>query len=305
MSVHDVAKAQSLNAAHEPELSRLIDKAIIERVVATALEEDAAQTDITTLWSVSADDRTQANLISKEAGTIAGRQLLHAVFAALDSRIEVETVVFDGQAAEAGQVIARISGETRPILSGERAALNFMQRMSGIATLTARYLAAVAGTGVKIYDTRKTVPGLRALDKYAVLAGGGTNHRGDLAAMVLLKENHIRAAGGITAAITRVRQGMQESDLEKKIDVEVETLAQFEEALGAGVDMIMLDNMTLEEMQAAVKLARSATLAPLLEASGNITLERVRSVAETGVDLISIGSLTHSPRALDLSLLFV
>lgn len=282
-----------------------VDPAVIDRVVATALEEDASGTDVTTLWSVSAEHRTRAKLIAKEQGIIAGNQLLIAVFAALDPEIEVEVLIPDGSAAEAGGVIAEITGATRPILTGERAALNFMQRMSGIATLTGRYLAEVAGTGAAIYDTRKTVPGLRDLDKYSVRAGGGTNHRNDLSAMVLLKENHIRAAGGITKAIGLVRDRMLEAKTERKIDVEVETLAQFDEALSAGVDMIMLDNMSLEQMTTAVERARGAERPPLLEASGNITLERVRSVAETGVDLISTGSLTHSPRALDLSLLFV
>ena len=289
----------------ESEIPRPIDKNVIDRIVAAALEEDASQTDITTLWSVPADHLTTATLIAKQPGVIAGNPLLHAVFAALDSAIEVETLVPDASAAEAGQVVARIAGATRPILTGERAALNFMQRMSGIATLTSRYLAAVAGTGVAIYDTRKTVPGLRELDKYAVRAGGGTNHRNDLSAMVLLKENHIRAAGGVTPAVARVRERMREASLEKKIDVEVETLAQFDEALAAGVDMVMLDNMTPDDMRTAVARARGAEFRPLIEASGNITLESVRAVAETGVDLISTGSLTHSPDALDLSLLFV
>ena len=281
-----------------------LDKGVVERVVAAALEEDASQTDVTTLWSVPADHRTTATLIAKEPGVIAGNSLLHAVFAALDSGIEIDTLVSDGGSAEAGQAVARIVGPTRPILSGERAALNFMQRMSGIATLTSRYLDAVAGTGVAIYDTRKTVPGLRALDKYAVRAGGGTNHRNDLSAMVLLKENHIRAAGGVTAAIARVRERMHEASVEKKIDVEVEDLAQFDEALAAGVEMVMLDNMSPDDMRTAVARAREAERPPLIEASGNITLETVRAVAETGVDLISTGSLTHSPAALDLSLLF-
>lgn len=281
-----------------------LDKGVVERVVAAALEEDASQTDVTTLWSVPADHRTTATLIAKEPGVIAGNSLLHAVFAALDPGIEIDTLVSDGGSAEAGQAVARIVGPTRPILSGERAALNFMQRMSGIATLTSRYLDAVAGTGVAIYDTRKTVPGLRALDKYAVRAGGGTNHRNDLSAMVLLKENHIRAAGGVTAAIARVRERMHEASVEKKIDVEVEDLAQFDEALAAGVEMVMLDNMSPDDMRTAVARAREAERPPLIEASGNITLETVRAVAETGVDLISTGSLTHSPAALDLSLLF-
>ena len=305
MQLREPGDAELGSTADESEAPRPVDTAIIERVVAAALEEDASGTDITTLWSVSEDHLTSAKLIAKEPGIIAGHQLLRAVFASLDGDIRVEVLVPDGKAAEAGQVVARIAGATRPILTGERPALNFMQRMSGIATLTSRYRAAVAGTDVAIYDTRKTAPGLRDLDKYAVRAGGGTNHRNDLSAMVLLKENHIRAAGGVPQAIARIRERMRESETEKKIEVEVETLAQFDEALSAGVDMIMLDNMTLDDMATAVERARRAERRPLLEASGNITLDSVRSFAETGVDVISTGSLTHSPDALDLSLLFV
>ena len=223
----------------------------------------------------------------------------------LDPDAELEALRRDGDAVEPGDVVLRIRGEARAILTGERTALNFLQRLSGVATLTRRYVDAVAGTGARILDTRKTTPGWRRLEKAAVRAGGGDNHRAGLYDMVLIKENHIAAAGGITAAVQRVRERNSEG---LAVEVEVTSPPELEEAVRAGVDRVLLDNMGLDELRAAVALAeRTAAAAgrprPELEASGNMTLERVRAVAETGVDFISVGALTHSATALDLSLL--
>jgi nicotinate-nucleotide pyrophosphorylase (carboxylating) len=210
----------------------------------------------------------------------------------------------DGTRIGPGDVIADVSGSMRSLLTMERTALNFLQRLSGIATLTARYCEAVAGTSAKIYDTRKTAPGLRALDKYAVRAGGGHNHRMNLGSMVLLKENHIAAAGGIEEAVRRVRSCMRQEDRTLKIDVEVETLDQFRTALGLRVDWIMLDNMDPDDIASAVReAAANHGWRTMIEASGNVTLETARQIADAGVDIISVGSLTHSAPALDLSLL--
>ncbi|MCZ6634786.1 MAG: carboxylating nicotinate-nucleotide diphosphorylase, partial [bacterium] len=200
---------------------------------------------------------------------------------------------------------AVISGSAQGILTGERTALNFLQRMSGIATMTAAYVAAIAGTGARILDTRKTVPGLRMLDKYAVATGGGENHRIGLFDMVLMKENHIEAADGIGPAVMSVKRAMAQEGREVKVEVEVENLGQLEDAISVGVDRVMLDNMDLETMrQAVARVQKLNGRRPELEASGGVTLETVRGVAETGVDFISIGALTHSVQALDISLLF-
>jgi nicotinate-nucleotide pyrophosphorylase (carboxylating) len=211
----------------------------------------------------------------------------------------MEILVQDGQHIRPGLVLARVSGPARSILTAERTALNFLQRMSGIATLTQRYVAAVQDTAAVILDTRKTAPGLRLLDKWAVRLGGGQNHRLGLYDMVLIKDNHIVAAGGITAAVTRVRARLQGLGSGMEIEVEVKDLVELEEALGLGLDRIMLDNMTLQEMRQAVEMTDRRVP---LEASGGVDLDTVRGIAETGVDYISVGALTHSASALDVSL---
>lgn len=271
--------------------------------VARALAEDAAAHDITTRWSVREDLCVQARIISRQAGVAAGVPLAAEVYRQLDPTVVVHDTISDGTPVRPDDVLLRLSGPARSVLAGERTVLNFLQRLCGIATLTSRYVAEVRDLPVRILDTRKTVPGLRALDKYAVTAGGGHNHRMNLAAMVLLKENHIAAAGGVTAAVTAVRKGMADEGRDVMVDVEVTTLAEVREAIAAGASWIMLDNMPLHQLVEAVRLRRDRGLDIVLEASGTITLERLRPVAETGVDVISVGALTHSAPALDLTML--
>jgi nicotinate-nucleotide pyrophosphorylase (carboxylating) len=245
----------------------------------------------------------RAVIRTKEPCVIAGVVVAQLVFEMLDSQIEFTPRVRDGERLSAHQTVAEISGRLRAILMGERTALNFLQRLSGIATMTARYVEAVQDFSVKILDTRKTAPGLRILDKYAVRVGGGQNHRLGLFDGVLIKTNHIRAAGGIAKAVERARR-LAPTTL--KIEVEVKNLQEFHEALAAGADIIMLDNMSLEEMRQAVQLVKASGRGwgrgPLLEASGGVTLENVREIAATGVDFISVGALTHSVKAIDMHL---
>lgn len=273
------------------------DKATIE-LLQRALEEDIGSGDVTTASIIPAEQWSTAIIVAKAGGVIAGLPIVAQVFRLVDERIAFSPQVADGDAVRPKDVVARLQGPTRGILSGERVALNFLQRLSGIATLTRAFVEAVAGTGAVILDTRKTTPTLRALEKYAVRMGGAANHRFGLYDMVLIKDNHIQAAGSITEAVRRVRQ---RNAAGLPIEVEVRDLAELREALALAVDRIMLDNMSGEMMRQAVAMA--AGRVPL-EASGNVTLENVRQVAETGVDYISSGALTHSARALDLSLLF-
>ncbi|MFC7620307.1 carboxylating nicotinate-nucleotide diphosphorylase [Microlunatus sp. GCM10028923] len=277
----------------------------LSAIVATALAEDQAQDDVTTRWSVPNDLWSRAEIIAKQPGTVAGIAVAAEVITQVDPRIQFEPLITDGDQAGAGTVILRLEGPTRSLLSAERTALNFLQRMSGIATLTRSYVRAVGDRPVRILDTRKTAPGLRALDKYAVTAGGGHNHRLDLGAMVLLKENHLAAAGGVTAAIDAVRRGMAAENEQLEIEVEVQDLAELEEALRAGAARIMLDNFSRDDIRAAVQLRRQAAAEAVLEVSGNVTLAEVRELAATGVDLISVGALTHSAPALDLSMVLM
>ncbi|GAA2466855.1 carboxylating nicotinate-nucleotide diphosphorylase [Streptomyces mauvecolor] len=273
--------------------------------VALALSEDAAADDVTTRWSVAPGQWATAVIVTRQPGLAAGVPLAAEVYARIGGETQIDESVPDGTRLEAGDVLARISGPAHQIITGERTVLNFLQRLCGIATLTDRYVTAVRDLPVRVLDTRKTAPGLRLLDKYAVAAGGGSNHRLDLAAMVLLKENHIAAAGGVTTAIDSVRKNMASEGRAMAIEVEVATLAQVREALQAEPSWIMLDNMTVPQVAEAVRLRRE--LAPdsdiRLEASGTITLDDLRAVAETGVDAISVGSLTHSAPAMDLSML--
>ncbi|GAO11253.1 quinolinate phosphoribosyltransferase [Streptomyces lydicamycinicus] len=273
--------------------------------VARALAEDGCHDDVTTRWSVPAGLRAQAEIIAKQPGVISGLPAVSEVFRQLDPDVTVEVLVAEGTLVSPGRTLVRLTGEGRSLITGERTALNFLQRMCGIATLTKQYADLVADLDVRVLDTRKTAPGLRALDKYAVTSGGGTSHRLDLSAMVLLKENHLAASGGVTAAIDAVRAGMAAEGRETLIDIEVETVAEAEEALRARVPWIMLDDMTLDEIRQVVR-AR-AEIAPgagvVLEASGGVTPERLRPIAEAGVDMVSIGALTHSAPALDLSML--
>ena len=266
----------------------------LERVVLAALAEDVGDGDVTTEATVDAAAVGTAELLVKEPGVVCGLAVAEATFRALDPDIRFEPLVGEGEPVDAGAVIAIVRGSGRAILTGERVALNFLGRLSGIASLTRRYVAAVAGTGAAILDTRKTTPGLRALEKHAVACGGGRNHRFGLYDAVLIKDNHVRASGSISAAIERARGASSLS-----VEVECETLAQVAEAVEAHAEAILLDNMTPDELRAAVALVRGRAR---LEASGGITLDNVRAVAETGVDEISVGALTHSARSLDVSL---
>jgi nicotinate-nucleotide pyrophosphorylase (carboxylating) len=267
---------------------------MLERAAFAALAEDVGEGDVTTEATVAEEAVGSAELVLREPGVVCGLAIAEAVFRALDSDLRFEPLADEGAVVEAGTPVARVSGSVRAILTGERTALNFLARLSGIATLTRRYVDAVDGTGVAILDTRKTTPGLRALEKHAVSSGGGRNHRLGLDDGVLVKDNHLRAAGSVAAAIARVRAATP-----VPVEVECDTLDQVEEALDEGVEAILLDNMPLDDLRAAVALARGRAR---LEASGGVTLENVRAIAETGVDEISVGALTHSARSLDVSL---
>jgi len=275
----------------------------VRSAVLTALAEDQAADDVTTRWSVPETLEAEATMIAKQSGRVAGLTAVQEVYAAVDPTVKVRTAVADGDPVVPGQPLAWLSGAARSIITGERVALNFAQRMSGIATLTSAFVAAIGARPVALLDTRKTAPGLRAMDKYAVSCGGGTNHRLDLSAMVLLKENHLAAAGGVLPAVRRVRDGMAAEDNGMAIEVEVTTADEAREALDCRVEWILLDNMTIEQMALIVEWRDTSGSPTRLEASGNITLDTIADVAATGVDAISVGALTHSPTALDISLL--
>ena len=264
-------------------------------LVARALAEDVGTGDVTTESTVPEGARAVATITQKAPGVLAGLDLLDEVCRQCDAALDVERLVSEGEWREPAVAIARIRGDAAAILRAERTALNFLQHLSGIATLTARYVQAVEGTGARILDTRKTTPTLRLLEKAAVEAGGGTNHRIGLYDMVLIKENHIAAAGGVTAAIEAARGRFPDLPM----DVECRTRAEVDEALAAGAPRLLLDNMTPDEMRSIVEAAGGAAE---LEASGGVTLDTARAIAETGVDYISVGALTHSAPALDLSL---
>lgn len=265
-------------------------------IVRRALAEDVGRGDLTSNLLIPSQQRSGGRIVAKEEGILAGLPVAEEVFRQVDATVVWEPQGEDGQPLRPGQVVARVEGLTRALLTAERVALNFLQRLSGIATLTAAYVEAIRGTSACIVDTRKTTPGLRMLEKYAVRVGGGRNHRFGLDDGILIKDNHIAAVGSIREALRRAKEGAPHS---VRIEVEVETLEQLEEALEAGADAVLLDNMPVDMLQEAVR--RTAGRARL-EASGGITLESVRAVAETGVDWISIGALTHSAPALDFSL---
>lgn len=266
--------------------------------ISAFLNEDLGRGDITTQATVARNARARGRFLAKEPMIIAGLEAAEAVFSTLDAQQQIEAFVSDGDEVEEGKVIARTSGFADVLLAGERVALNLLQRLSGIATLTRRYVRAIEGTNAQIVDTRKTTPGLRMLEKYAVLAGGARNHRFGLDDGVLIKDNHIALAGGVGAAIKQARA--QVGHLHK-VEVEVSTEADLREAIAAGADIILLDNLTPEETSQRVSIARELSTIVTLESSGGITLENVRAYAEAGVDLISIGALTHSARAMDIS----
>lgn len=272
-------------------------------LIQCALEEDGAAADITTLSTVPEGQQASATIISRQPGVIAGLLVAAETFRVLDERIVVELVVQDGATVRAGEILARLNGPARSVLSAERVALNFLGHLSGIASITAQCVRALEGTTTRILDTRKTTPGLRALEKAAVQLGGGHNHRFGLNDGVLIKDNHIKAAGGIAQAVTAARR-MAPHLL--KIEVECETLAEVQDALESGADVVLLDNMTIEMMRSAVALIRQKAPKVLIEASGNIgtNTERLAATAATGVDFISLGALTHSAPNFDISLEF-
>jgi nicotinate-nucleotide pyrophosphorylase (carboxylating) len=273
---------------------------IIRRVVWTALEEDLAWGDATTDVLVPPGLRCSGVLLAKASGVIAGLPVAEAVFHEIEPAVSFQAIVHDGAAVRSGEILARVEGPAAALLRAERVALNFLQRLSGIATLTRRYVEAVQGTSAQIVDTRKTTPGLRALEKYAVRAGGGHNHRFCLADGVLIKDNHIAALAAAGASLREiVARARQHTPHSLRVQVEVTRLDQIEEALAGGADALLLDNMPPPMLREAVRLVAGRALT---EASGGITLETVRAVAEAGVDLISVGALTHSAAALDISL---
>lgn len=268
----------------------------IEQLLKSALQEDVGPGDITTLNTVPPDSRGKGLFRAKKECVVAGLFLVEKIFRLLDSRVNVRALCRDGARVARGSVVAEVEGPVRALLMGERSALNFLQRLSGTATLTRRYVEAVKDFPCKIIDTRKTTPGLRTLEKYAVRMGGGTNHRLGLYDAALVKDNHIVASGSIRQAIESVRR---HSPFMARIEVECSDMRQVEEALDAGADVIMLDNMGTKEMVEAVRLINKRAW---VEASGGITMERLREIAETGVDFISIGALTHSAPAVDFNM---
>lgn len=276
-----------------------VDAYIARKIVEIALAEDLGSGDLTTEGVLGEEERVvrrKGSFVAKDSGVIAGLDVARLVFEALDGSSCLRPFVRDGARVSRGDVVAEVEAPTDAILRGERVALNFLQRLSGIATKTARYVELVRGYGVEVVDTRKTTPGLRFLEKYAVRVGGGRNHRFGLSDSVLIKDNHIRCLGGITEAVRRART---RKPFVAKIEVEVNTIEQVREALSAGVDIIMLDNMPIALMKEAV---REIAGRALVEASGGVTEENVREIAETGVDVISIGELTYNARPLDISL---
>lgn len=276
--------------------------AAAEHLVELALAEDVGDGDWTTEWTVPDGLRGEANVVAREPGVVAGGGPALRVFRRLSSRVDVRREVEDGERVAEGGVVLRLRGPLAAILTGERPALNFLSHLSGVASLTRRFVRAVEHTDCRITDTRKTTPAWRALEKAAARSGGAVNHRMGLYDMVLVKENHVRAAGGVSEALEAVRGPAEGAGL--PVEVEVESLAQLERALEGEPDRVLLDNMSPAELRRAVRLAGEAGAPPpVLEASGGVTLENAASVAEAGVDLISVGRITHSAPALDLSLL--
>ncbi|MFF0830544.1 carboxylating nicotinate-nucleotide diphosphorylase [Brevibacillus sp. NPDC003359] len=272
------------------------NKRELQRKIEEWLQEDVGFGDVTTMSTIPESEQGVGILYAKEAGIVAGLPIAEQVFATVDSTLVFEAKVEEGARVEVGQQIAEVSGSVRSILSGERLALNLMQRLSGIATKTSEYALAVTGTKARVVDTRKTTPGLRALEKYAVRVGGGYNHRFALYDAVMIKDNHIKGAGGIAQAVAAARAAIPHT---MTVEVEAESFEQVQEALAAGADTIMLDNMSLDQMVEAVQFINGRAI---VEASGGVSLETIGDIAKTGVDIISVGALTHSVKAFDISL---
>jgi len=279
------------------------DLEMVRKIVAAALVEDGANDDVTVAFTGVGDEQLAVRLLAMAPGVLCGMDVVEAVFRETDPDIRVEAVLADGDRLEEGAVIARIDGGARGLLAGERVALNFLQRLSGVATLTARFVDRVAGTGVTILDTRKTTPLLRPLEKYAVLTGGGGNHRFNLSDMILIKDNHILAAGGIESLLRRIKTARASV----AVELEVDSLDCFEQVLGAPIDRVMLDNFTPDQVRQAVERIRDyAANNPgyklEVEVSGGINLDTIRAYSVDGVDFISVGALTHSAPGLDMSI---
>lgn len=277
-----------------------LDKRTLKKLLREALREDLGRGDVTTDSTVKAGSRTQARLRLKERAVIAGLEVFEAVFTTFDPGVRVVWSVKEGRTQNPGRLLARIRGRTRSILTCERLALNLLQRMSGIATVTRRFADQVKGTGVRVIDTRKTTPGLRMLEKYAVRVGGGLNHRPSLSDLALIKDNHIEAAGGIREAVEGVRRRRSGVPLEVEVGPDVD----LEELVGLDIDIVMLDNWPVRKLARAIRTVRSLPSKPLVEVSGGIRLETVRKIAMCGPDFISVGYLTHSAQAIDISLDF-
>ncbi|WP_423494853.1 carboxylating nicotinate-nucleotide diphosphorylase [Microbacterium esteraromaticum] len=278
----------------------MITPAVLERTVRAALEEDAPWGDITSTALLPEEATATADLVAREDGVFSGGDVFSAAFRLTDSAVQVDGMVADGARFVAGDVLATVTGPARSVLTAERVALNFTQRMCGIATLTARYVDAVAGTGVRIADTRKTTPGLREFERHAVLSGGGSNHRRSLSDAVMAKDNHLavlQASGQDLASA--LRAGLARLPHTTHVVIEVDRLDQIAAVLEGGADTVLLDNFSLDDLRAGVQMLSGRAVA---EASGGVTLDTVRSIAETGVQVISVGALTHSARALDLGL---
>ena len=274
----------------------ILNQFYVDNLIKTALLEDINYVDITTDYLIPEDQENEAKFLAKADGVLCGIEVALRVFTLIQPDFQYEVFIHDGEEVKKGDIIAKIKGKTRTILKGERTALNLLQHMSGISSMTNRIVKIVEGTNASIADTRKTLPGMRPLQKYAVTVGGGKNHRFNLSDAAMLKDNHVDAGGGITNAVTKLRTKLGHM---AKVELEVRTLDELREALSVDVDVIMLDNMDNDTMREAVKIADGKAL---LEASGGITEETIRDVAETGVDIISIGALTHSVKAFDISL---
>ncbi|AIG24520.1 carboxylating nicotinate-nucleotide diphosphorylase [Brevibacillus sp. 7WMA2] len=274
----------------------LWNKRELQRKIEEWLFEDVGHGDITTMATIPADEKGTGILYAKKSGLIAGLDIAEQVFHTVDHELSFQRFVTEGSQVQKGDVIAEVTGSVQAILTGERLALNLLQRLSGIATRTQLFVKEISHTQARIVDTRKTTPGLRLLEKYAVRVGGGHNHRFALYDAVMIKDNHSKGAGGIKEAVRKAREAIPHT---MKIEVEAESLMQVQEALEAGADIIMLDNMSCDLMREAVQIISGKAI---IEASGGVTLETVRAIAETGVDVISVGGLTHSVAALDISL---
>ena len=286
-------------ASSRRKLKMELDAGIIYAYAADLLKEDLGRGDITTQSTVRGGARGRGRFLAKQDFVLCGLEVAEAVFGTLDSSLQLESRFYDGDLIKTGTEFARIEGSAAVLLAGERTALNLMQRMSGVATLTRKYVDLVAGTGARIVDTRKTTPGLRLLEKYAVTVGGAHNHRFGLDDGILIKDNHIAMAGGVRRAIELARQSATHL---MKIEVEVSNESQLLDALSSRADVIMLDNMGPDEMRKCVRLIREKSPGCLIEASGGVSLETVRGIAECGVDLISVGAITHSATAVDISM---